>query len=178
IENDGTEPLEIFSISHASCCSIFDYILEQDIIESCERTSLTISFDPINSLGDLKELAFINSNDPEHPRIPVYIQAKVFAPLVIIPRRCVFSNPDKEQDHRTLIMKMNKNEELALSNIKASSEALRVEIIPIEKDFLLNVFLDRRKLPSGEKKQNLYLILFLDSSIESKEVKIPVIVNP
>jgi HYDIN/CFA65/VesB-like, Ig-like domain len=86
--NIGIEPLTL-KVGPSSCkCTSVE--LGKETLGPGYRAEVTVSWDPKGRLGEFKETAIIETNDPENDRVELTITGTVRAALVVVPQKLVF----------------------------------------------------------------------------------------
>lgn len=81
LANDGSAPLEIFSVSTSCGCTTASF--DTSIVQPGEQAVLTVEYDSgahdIEGNASVHRQIFIASNDPDHPELVIDLRAEVVA---------------------------------------------------------------------------------------------------
>ena len=121
--NEGDAALLIHEIK--TTCGCTGTLLSKDEILPGEEGEIEVTFKPGPSGGQKKRAIYVHSNDPQHPKIAIYITANIVVPVEVRPRSLNWPIDRKTPSTRTVKLLYQPNLKIEIVDLTLSSPAFK-----------------------------------------------------
>jgi len=129
--NTGTGILKIGKIKATCGCTVPE--LDKKEYSPGESGEMSVRYHTNKRAGNTKKILYVNTNDPNNPRVPITVKAKIVIKIEFKPERLNLSLKDENAGCPNITITSKDNQPFSIKGFKSSGQSITADYDVLEK---------------------------------------------